>query len=34
MDSAPSKIKEGVAKEEADQVKSQSEEAGGVVSLS
>jgi large subunit ribosomal protein L7/L12 len=34
VDSAPSKIKEGVAKEEADQVKSQLEEAGGVVSLS
>ncbi len=34
VDNAPSKIKEGVAKEEADQVKSQLEEAGGVVSLS
>jgi large subunit ribosomal protein L7/L12 len=34
VDSAPSKIKEGVAKEEADQVKSQLEEAGGIVSLS
>ena len=29
MDNAPSKIKEGVAKEEADQVKSQLEEAAG-----
>ena len=34
VDNAPSKIKEGVGKEEADQVKSQLEEAGGVVSLS
>jgi large subunit ribosomal protein L7/L12 len=34
VDNAPSKIKEGVAKEEAEQVKSQLEEAGGVVSLS
>jgi large subunit ribosomal protein L7/L12 len=34
VDNAPSKIKEGVAKEEADQVKSQLEEAGGIVSLS
>ena len=34
VDNAPSNIKEGVAKEEADQVKSQLEEAGGLVSLS
>ncbi|HSJ73143.1 MAG TPA: 50S ribosomal protein L7/L12 [Miltoncostaeaceae bacterium] len=34
VDNAPSKIKEGVSKEEADQVKSQLEEAGGIVSLS
>jgi len=34
VDNAPSNIKEGVAKEEADQVKSQLEEAGGIVSLS
>jgi large subunit ribosomal protein L7/L12 len=32
-DNAPSNVKEGVAKEEAEQVKSQLEEAGGVVSL-
>ena len=34
VDNAPSNIKEGVAKEEADQVKSQLEEAGGIVSVS
>ena len=34
VDNAPSNIKEGVAKEEADQVKGQLEEAGGVVSVS
>ena len=34
VDNAPSNIKEGVAKEEADQVKAQLEEAGGVVSVS
>jgi large subunit ribosomal protein L7/L12 len=34
VDNAPSNIKEGVAKEEADQVRSQLEEAGGIVSLS
>ena len=33
VDNAPSNIKEGVAKEEADQIKGQLEEAGGVVSL-
>jgi large subunit ribosomal protein L7/L12 len=33
VDNAPSNVKEGVAKEEADQVKSQLEEAGGVVSV-
>jgi large subunit ribosomal protein L7/L12 len=33
VDNAPSNVKEGVAKEEADQVKAQLEEAGGVVSL-
>jgi large subunit ribosomal protein L7/L12 len=33
VDNAPSNIKEGVAKEEADQVKSQLEEAGGIVTL-
>ena len=33
VDNAPSAVKEGVAKEEADQVKSQLEEAGGVVSV-
>jgi large subunit ribosomal protein L7/L12 len=33
VDNAPSNIKEGVAKEEAEQVKGQLEEAGGVVSL-
>ncbi len=34
VDNAPSAVKEGVAKEEADQVKAQLEEAGGVVSVS
>ena len=34
VDNAPSNIKEGVAKEEADQVRSQLEEAGGIVSVS
>ena len=33
VDNAPSNVKEGVAKEEADQIKGQLEEAGGVVSL-
>jgi large subunit ribosomal protein L7/L12 len=33
VDNAPSNIKEGVAKEEADQIKGQLEEAGGVVTL-
>ena len=33
VDNAPSNVKEGVAKEEAEQVKSQLEEAGAVVSL-
>jgi large subunit ribosomal protein L7/L12 len=33
VDNAPSAVKEGVAKEEAEQVKSQLEEAGGVVSI-
>lgn len=33
VDSAPSAVKEGVAKEEADQIRSQLEEAGGVVSV-
>jgi len=33
VDNAPSAVKEGVTKEEADQVKSQLEEAGGLVSL-
>jgi large subunit ribosomal protein L7/L12 len=33
VDNAPSAVKEGVAKEEADQIKSQLEEAGGVVSV-
>jgi large subunit ribosomal protein L7/L12 len=33
VDNAPSNIKEGVAKEEADQVKSQLEEAGGIVTV-
>jgi large subunit ribosomal protein L7/L12 len=34
VDGAPSPVKEGVAKEEAEQIKSQIEEAGGSVSLS
>jgi large subunit ribosomal protein L7/L12 len=34
VDGAPGTVKEGVAKEEADQIKSQLEEAGGSVSLS
>jgi large subunit ribosomal protein L7/L12 len=34
VDGAPGTIKEGVAKEEAEQIKSQLEEAGGSVSLS
>lgn len=34
VDGAPGTIKEGVAKEEAEQIKSQIEEAGGSVSLS
>jgi len=34
VDGAPGTVKEGVAKEEADQIKSQIEEAGGSVSLS
>ncbi|HTI35041.1 MAG TPA: 50S ribosomal protein L7/L12 [Miltoncostaea sp.] len=33
VDNAPSNVKEGIAKEEADQIKGQLEEAGGVVSL-
>ena len=33
VDNAPSDIKEGVAKEEADSVKAQLEEAGGIVSV-
>jgi large subunit ribosomal protein L7/L12 len=33
VDNAPSAVKEGVTKEEADQVKGQLEEAGGVVSV-
>lgn len=33
VDNAPSNVKEGVGKEEAEQVKSQLEEAGAVVSL-
>ena len=33
VDNAPSNVKEGVTKEEADQVKAQLEEAGGLVSL-
>jgi large subunit ribosomal protein L7/L12 len=33
VDNAPSNVKEGVTKDEADQVKSQLEEAGGIVSL-
>jgi large subunit ribosomal protein L7/L12 len=34
VDGAPGTVKEGVAKEEAEQIKSQLEEAGGSVSLS
>lgn len=34
VDGAPGTIKEGVAKEEAEQIKAQLEEAGGAVSLS
>jgi large subunit ribosomal protein L7/L12 len=34
VDNAPSNVKEGVPREEAEQVKSQLEEAGGVVSVS
>ena len=33
VDNAPSNVKEGVAKEEAEQVKAQLEEAGGIVTL-
>ena len=33
VDGAPSAVKEGVAKEEADQIKGQLEEAGGIVTL-
>jgi large subunit ribosomal protein L7/L12 len=33
VDNAPSNVKEGVAKEEAEQVKAQLEEAGGIVSV-
>ncbi len=33
VDNAPSAVKEGVAKEEAESIKGQLEEAGGVVSL-
>ena len=33
VDNAPSAVKEGVAKEEAEQIKSQLEEAGGVVTV-
>jgi large subunit ribosomal protein L7/L12 len=33
VDNAPSNVKEGVAKEEAEQIKSQLEEAGGIVTL-
>jgi len=33
VDNAPSVVKEGVAKEEAEQVKAQLEEAGGLVSV-
>jgi large subunit ribosomal protein L7/L12 len=33
VDNAPSNVKEGVAKEEAEQVKGQLEEAGGIVSV-
>jgi large subunit ribosomal protein L7/L12 len=34
VDGAPGTIKEGIAKEEAEQIKSQLEEAGGAVTLS
>ena len=34
VDGAPGTVKEGVAKEEAEQIKAQLEEAGGAVSLS
>ena len=34
VDDAPGTVKEGVAKEEAEQIKAQLEEAGGAVSLS
>jgi large subunit ribosomal protein L7/L12 len=34
VDGAPNPVKEGVTKDEADQIKSQIEEAGGTVSLS
>ena len=33
VDNAPSAVKEGIAKEEAEQIKSQLEEAGGVVTV-
>ena len=33
VDNAPSDVKEGVTKDEADQVKAQLEEAGGIVTL-
>jgi large subunit ribosomal protein L7/L12 len=33
VDNAPSNVKEGVTKDEADQVKAQLEEAGGIVTL-
>ena len=33
VDGAPNAVKEGVTKEEADQIKSQIEEAGGTVSV-
>jgi large subunit ribosomal protein L7/L12 len=33
VDNAPSDVKEGVTKEEADQVRAQLEEAGGIVSV-
>ena len=33
VDGAPNAVKEGVAKEEADQIKAQLEEAGGIVSV-
>jgi large subunit ribosomal protein L7/L12 len=34
VDNAPSNVKEGVAREEADQVRAQLEEAGGIVTVS